>query len=114
MMKRLLTTVLLAWTGILLSAAPVEESLGHGKHRRPVRQDGDDLFREPVETEAAETEKAVLPEPATIPSGNSFIGWYIGENKVGDAGDEYTMGTADVELTAKFSAPAETPAEQAE
>ena len=57
----------------------------------------------------AETEKAILPEPATIPSGNSFIGWYIGEDKVGDAGDEYTMGTANVELTAKFSAPAETP-----
>ena len=60
---------------------------------------------------AVDGETVSLPavDPSDVPTGKLFIGWYIGEDKVGDAGDDYTMGNADVEMTAKFSTPAETP-----
>ena len=60
---------------------------------------------------AVDGETVSLPavDPSDAPTGKLFIGWYIGEDKVGDAGDDYTMGNADVEMTAKFSTPAETP-----
>ena len=59
----------------------------------------------------AETETAILPDvdPSDVPTGKMFNGWYSGNVKAGDAGDEYTMGTADVELTANFITSCTTP-----
>ena len=59
----------------------------------------------------AEGEDAVLPEVAAadVPEGKSFKGWYDGDNKVGDAGDAYTMGTSDKTLTAKYQTLCTTP-----
>ena len=61
---------------------------------------------------AANGETVSLPavDPSDIPTGKAFEGWYNSSDvKVGNAGDDYTMGDEDVTLTAKFSAPAETP-----
>ena len=40
--------------------------------------------------------------PATSKAGYTFLGWYVGDDKIGEAGDSFTPA-ADTELTAKWA-----------
>lgn len=60
---------------------------------------------------AANGETVSLPDvdAGDVPAGMSFNGWFIGDTKIGNAGDDYTMGDEDVALTAKFRTACTTP-----